>query len=212
MKTKKQNQIKVIQKELKTFESQPFQTNTLDQRGIASIIENNVQQHFECNQQLFEYSEPTSVRSIDDFKLSIGDETYLIDIKTHDRDRDFSMPNLISTERLFKLYQDPNITFGIAILDYAHLDSVLHNKIITKTKFLPIENISWESLSIQNLGHGQIQITNLNNELKTFNGTRKQWMAQFALEMVKYQDKLLMKLNERREKWIKRQGETLLDC
>ena len=210
MKTTKQKQIRSIQKELKSFEHITLQCEALDQRGIASVIEHNVQNHF-ANQELFEYSEPTSVRSIDDFTLSIGDETYLIDIKTHDGDREFSMPNLISTERLFKLYQNPNITFGIAILDYKST-SMNHQKIITKTKFLPIENISWESLSIQNLGHGQIQITNLNKELKTFNGTRNQWMAQFALEMVKYQDKLLTKMNERREKWIKRKGETLLDC
>ena len=187
MKTTKQNQISAIQRELKNFEHITLQCEALDQRGIASVIEHNVQHHF-ANQHIFEYSEPSSVRSIDDFTLSVGESTYLIDIKTHDGDREFSMPNLISTERLFKLYQDP------------------------KTKFLPIENISWESLSIQNLGHGQIQITNLNKELKTFNGTRKQWLAQFALEMVKYQDKLLVKMNERREKWIKRQGETLLDC
>ena len=122
------------------------------------------------------------------------------------------MPNLISTERLYKLYQDPNITFGIAIISYDAPYPNTDCKRISKTTYLPIENISWESLSIQNLGHGQIQITNLNKELKTFNGTRKQWLAQFALEMVKYQDKLLVKMNERREKWIKRQGETLLDC
>tara|TARA_S200002703_G_scaffold90186_1_gene77789 strand:- start:450 stop:1082 length:633 start_codon:yes stop_codon:yes gene_type:complete len=210
VKTTKQNQIKAIQRELKNFERITLQCESLDQRGIASVIEHNVQHHF-ANQQIFEYSEPTSVRSIDDFTLSVGESTYLIDIKTHDGDREFSMPNLISTERLFKLYQDPNVTFGIAILDYKSTN-MNHQKVITKTKFLPIENISWESLSIQNLGHGQIQITNLNKELKTFNGTRKQWLAQFALEMVKYQDKLLMKMNERREKWIKRQGETLLDC
>ena len=210
MKTKKQ-QIQAIQKNLNNFTLQTFQTDALDQRGIASVIEHGVQQHF-INQELFEYSEPKSVRSIDDFTLKCNDQTYLIDIKTHDADREFSMPNLISTERLFKLYKEPNTTFGIAILDYVSDFGDEKYKVISKTKFLPIENISWESLSIQNLGHGQIQITNLNKELKTFNGTRKQWLAQFALEMVKYQDKLLVKMTERREKWIKRQGETLLDC
>jgi len=210
VKTKKQQNQQIRKILSKTFNTD-WDCKGLDQRGVASLIENHVQKEF-ANQELFEYKNPQSVRSIDDFSLSIDDQTHLIDVKTHDKDRDFSMPNLISTERLYKLYQDPNITFGIAIISYDAPYPNTDCKRISKTTYLPIENISWESLSIQNLGHGQIQITNLNKELKTFNGTRKQWLAQFALEMVKYQDKLLVKMNERREKWIKRQGETLLDC
>tara|TARA_Y100000385_G_scaffold279143_1_gene328421 strand:+ start:477 stop:1109 length:633 start_codon:yes stop_codon:yes gene_type:complete len=203
---KQQNQ--AIARILNNLQDQTYECNGLDQRGVASLIENQTQRLYRL-QETFEYSEPESVRSIDDFTLSIDDQTYLIDVKTHDKDRDFSMPNLISTERLYKLYQDPNITFGIAIIDYRQfLNS--SSKQITNTKYVPIENISWESLSIQNLGHGQIQITNLNKNIKPFNGTRKQWMNAFTVEMIKYHDKLEAKLKQRKQNWIERSAKELL--
>ena len=207
MKNKKQ-QNQAIARILNNLQDQTYECNGLDQRGVASLIENQTQRLYRL-QETFEYSEPESVRSIDDFTLSIDDQTYLIDVKTHDKDRDFSMPNLISTERLYKLYQDPNITFGIAIIDYRQfLNS--SSKQITNTKYVPIENISWESLSIQNLGHGQIQITNLNKNMKPFNGTRNQWMNAFAVEMIKYHDKLEAKLKQRKQNWIERSAKELL--
>ena len=207
MKTRKQ-QNQAIARILNNLQDQTYECNGLDQRGVASLIENQTQRLYRL-QETFEYSEPESVRSIDDFTLSIGDQTYLIDVKTHDKDRDFSMPNLISTERLYKLYQDPNITFGIAIVDYRQfLNS--STKQITNTKYIPIENISWESLSIQNLGHGQIQITNLNKNIKLFNGTRQRWMNAFTVEMIKYHDKLEAKLKQRKQNWIERSAKELL--
>lgn len=209
MKNKKQ-QNQAIQKILNKTFNISWDCKGLDQRGVASLIETHIQKEF-ATQELFEYKNPQSVRSIDDFSLSIEGQTHLIDVKTHDKDRDFSMPNLISTERLYKLYQDPNITFGIAIISYYARDGRYPDcKTISETTYLPIENISWESLSIQNLGHGQIQITNLNKEIKTFKGTRKQWMNQFTIEMIKYHDKLEAKLKERKEKWIERSAQELL--
>ena len=209
MKTKKQ-QNQAIARILNNLQDKTYECEGLDQRGVASLIENQTQKLYRL-QETFEYSEPESVRSIDDFQLKIDNHTYFIDVKTHDKDRDFSMPNLISTERLYKLYQDPNVTFGIAIIDYKEASLFANGyKQITNTKYIPIENISWESLSIQNLGHGQIQITNLNKGIKTFNGTRKQWMNQFTLEMIKYHEKLEAKLEERKTKWIQRSAKELL--
>ncbi len=209
MKTKKQ-QNQAIARILNNLQDQTYECEGLDQRGVASLIENQTQRLYRL-QETFEYSEPESVRSIDDFQLKFDNHTYFIDVKTHDKDRDFSMPNLISTERLYKLYQDPNVTFGIAIIDYKEASLFANGyKQITNTKYIPIENISWESLSIQNLGHGQIQITNLNKGIKTFNGTRNQWMNQFTVEMIKYHDKLEAKLKERKTKWIERSAKELL--
>ena len=209
MKTKKQ-QNQAIARILNNLQDKTYECEGLDQRGVASLIENQTQRLYRL-QETFEYSEPESVRSIDDFQLKFDNHTYFIDVKTHDKDRDFSMPNLISTERLYKLYQDPNVTFGIAIIDYKEASLFANGyKQITNTKYIPIENISWESLSIQNLGHGQIQITNLNKGIKTFNGTRKQWMNQFTVEMIKYHDKLEAKLKERKTKWIERSAKELL--
>jgi hypothetical protein len=197
-------QIQAIRRILDSVHGETFYQDGLDQRGMASLIETYTQNKFK-EQELFEYEEPKSVRSIDDFTLKIDgatSHTYLIDVKTHDRDRKFSMPNLISTERLYKLYQDTNVTFGIIIIDY---ESGNHKaKEICDTKFLPIEHISWESLSIQNLGMGQIQITNLNKDIKFFRGTRKEWMAELAIEMTKYHNKLVKKLKKRQNTWLER--------
>ncbi len=214
MKTRNK-EIQAIRRILDTINGEAFYFNgNLDQRGIGSLMELYTQEKFQ-EQELFEYKEPTSVRSIDDFTLKANGHTYLIDVKTHDKDRKFSMPNLISTERLYKLYQDPNVTFCIMILDYETCYQGSYGpegKEISNTRFVPIESISWESLSIQNLGNGQIQITNLNKNLKLFNGSRQTWLSQLGVEMVKYHDKLEMKLKERKNKWIKRSGELLMDA
>ena len=141
MKTKKQ-QNQAIARILNNLQDQTYECEGLDQRGVASLIENQTQKLYRL-QETFEYSEPESVRSIDDFRLKIDNHTYFIDVKTHDKDRDFSMPNLISTERLYKLYQDPNVTFGIAIIDYKEASLFANGyKQITNTKYIPIENIS----------------------------------------------------------------------
>ncbi len=199
-----------INKVLKLIKPEVFNTGDLDQRGIASMIENHIQSRFKSS-KLFEYVEPESVRSIDDFTLKHEDHTYLIDVKTHDDDRSFSMPNLISVERLYRLYEsNPHTSFCLLIVKYQKFSN--NQKYVKDIKFMPIEQISWESLSIQNLGNGQIQITNLNKPIQKFNGSRQQWMAEFTLQTVKFNEKLKHKLEQRTHKWIKRSGETLMNA
>jgi len=200
---------KIIQR-LNRVKGHTFWSKELDQRGIASLIENYIQGEF-ANDEVFEYTSPDSVRSIDDFTLIQDGHTYLMDVKTHDEDRKFSMPNLISVERLYKLYKsNPDTSFCLMIAKYQNYGA--GQKIINNVLFLPIEKISWESLSIQNLGNGQIQITNLNKPIQKFNGNRKQWMAEFASQTVKFNERLKYKLEKRTNKWIERSGITLLEC
>jgi len=199
-----------IKKRLKTYEGHIFESNDLDQRGIASLIENYIQGAF-ANDEVFEYTEPESVRSIDDFTLEKDGHTYLMDVKTHDQDRKFSMPNLISVERLYKLYDsNPDTSFCLIIAKYREYGNC--QKIIDNVIVLPIEKISWESLSVQNLGNGQIQITNLNKPILKFKGTRQQWMAEFTLRTVKFNERLKEKLEQRTKKWAIRSCEKLMEC
>ena len=199
-----------IKQRLTNIKGHVLESKFLDQRGIASLIENYIQGEF-ANDEVFEYTEPESVRSIDDFTLVQDGHTYLMDVKTHDEDRKFSMPNLISVERLYKLYQsNPSTSFCLIIAKYQEYGK--DQKIINDVIVLPIENISWESLSVQNLGNGQIQITNLNKPILKFKGTRKQWMAEFTLQTVKFNERLKNKLEQRTKKWIERSGITLLEC
>ena len=64
------------------------------QRSIADIIENAIIEEYVAKGGI----KPKSVRTIEDVTY----DNKLIDIKTRDVGRDFSMPNLISVNRLMK--------------------------------------------------------------------------------------------------------------
>ena len=74
------------------------------QRSIADIIENHIIEEYVAKGGI----RPKSVRTIED----VAYEDKLIDIKTRDIGRDFSMPNLISVDRLMK-NKDKQIEYKI---------------------------------------------------------------------------------------------------
>lgn len=190
----------------------------LDQRGMADKIESMAQAHFKkiypVGNSIYEYHDPKTVRSIDDFSLfhktrSNAKQIVLMDVKTHDTDRTFSMPNLISAERLFKLYSDKDNYFGLAIIDYEANPNTPDgrfsgNKIITNARAMLIEEISWSCLHIQNLGTGQIQIKNLGNKIIKFNGTRQEWLDEFYQAMIDFTSHTIKKITKRHKQWEER--------
>lgn len=95
----------------------------------------------------------TSVRSPEDFMLG----EILVDVKTRALDRKFSMPNLISVDRARKILKDPEKDVWYWFIDYSvHDDGTW---IIDDSIIVPIWHLDWNALSIQNLGLGQIQIS-----------------------------------------------------
>src|SRR5437660_12922668 len=84
---------------------------------------------------------------------------YVVDVKTHRLSTKFNMPNLISVERLARFYEDDKNYFVILMISY---DIEGLRAIIEQVKFVPIEFLGWDCLTIGALGWGQIQIANSN--------------------------------------------------
>ncbi len=165
-----------------------------DQRGVASKIELIIKNYIIQN---YNGIEPKSVRAIEDIKVN----NQLIDIKTRDIDRKFSMPNLISIERLKKILA--KLKSKEVIIKYLFIDYKIDKNIVTITNIHEnnIEDISWENLQISNLGLGQIQIKNAKNDIIKTNLSIDEWSRTFFIEANKFFNKQINKFIKRREIW-----------
>lgn len=151
------------------------------QRQIADIIEANLADYYvEQGGKL-----PDSVRTIED--VSLGDT--LIDIKTRDVNRKFSMPNLISVARLRK-NKDTKIVYHF--VDYEVNDDEV---VVLNQTIVPIWEIDWSVLKIQNLGKGQLQLCGVKDysRLPRYKGTQEEWFVRLELEMVNFYKKQITK-------------------
>jgi len=128
------------------------------------------------------------------------DNYYLIDVKTHNVETKFNMPNLTSVHRLAQLYYNEDYVekdyFTLLIVQYKIQNLDIN---VLDTHFVPIENLDWSCLTIGALGWGQIQIANSRNikidrELK-----RKQWMLQMCDELEEFYPREIAKIRERSE-------------
>jgi len=102
---------------------------------------------------------------------------YVVDIKTHNLNTNFNMPNLTSVERLARFYSDKNNYFVLLMISYITKEKDL---IFKNCHFVPIEHLNWSCLTLGALGWGQIQIANSNNIDLNISNTRKKWMLQLC--------------------------------
>ena len=84
---------------------------------------------------------------------------YVVDVKTHRTDTRFNMPNLTSVDRLARFYESDSNCFVILFVSYTIQG---RKAIVSEVRFVPIEFLGWECLTIGALGWGQIQIANSN--------------------------------------------------
>ena len=162
----------------------------LQQRGIADKIEDAcneiIQAHFA------NVKSATSRRSIEDISI---DNTY-IDHKTSDAALKFKMPNMISIDRLRKLDRD-------LIYNFVVYDS--DKKQIITTFALNVYELNWDHLAIQNLGKGQLQISNMVEFLKSpkTNLTKEQWLDKLKNEAILFYEKVKKSAEKRQKEWQK---------
>ncbi len=134
-------------------------------------------------------------RSIADFAFTDKDgKYYAVDCKTHNLDTSFNMPNLISVERLSRFYQNENNYFSILIASYRVNEDKL---VFEDCKFIPIELLDWECLTLGALGWGQIQIANSNNIIVNESNTRKEWMLQLCEKLDVFYRNEISKIRKR---------------
>jgi len=135
---------------------------------------------------------------------------YAIDVKTHNKDTLFNMPNLISVRRLANFYQNsPTNYFCILIVTY-HIEGGQLK--FEECVFKPIEYFSWDCLTLGALGWGQIQIANA-NKLQFSNGTksiRKEWMLALCDRLDEFYETEIGKIVERRS-WFSKVREYWLN-
>lgn len=149
----------------------------LAQRGYADLIEAEVAASFQ-RQYPEKFHPPRSKRSVEDFSLrdETGDHWY--DVKSFDVNADFSMPNLISVDRLKKILKDPLQTLSYISVYY----SVDHDKKVVDISNKLMYNVTMidhSALAIQNLGLGILQLKNAKNSIPRFDGGEKEWESKF---------------------------------
>ena len=133
---------------------------------------------------------------------------YVVDVKTHRLSTNFNMPNLTSVERLARFYEDDKNYFVVMMVAYDIEDL---RAIIEAVRFVPIEFLGWDCLTIGALGWGQIQIANSNRLVVNPGYSRKTWMLEFCDIMLDFYPRESLKIDRRlnhfrevREKWMKR--------
>ena len=177
----------------------------LQQRGIADYIEGVVRDVIISRHN---GAPARSKRSIED--VMVGESTY-VDIKTRDIHADFSMPNLISIERLRKLYSIPSNELVFIFVDYALETNDKQSgdnwtfetlAVIKKIEIRAVETISWDNMHIQALGKGQLQLKNAAEPIKLYRHGRLEWMGDLKTEALAFIDKQQAKLCKYRENWV----------
>lgn len=158
---------------------------------------------------IMNYNASFARRAMEDIAFFDVDENYyIIDVKTHNKNTDFNMPNLTSVQRLAKRYKDDKVFFVVLLIEYTTEEEGLRFCNVT---FCPIENLKWSCLTIGALGWGQIQIANANIVNIDREQTRKSWMLELCDVLDVFYPKEISKIQERinyfediREFWKKR--------
>jgi hypothetical protein len=119
---------------------------------------------------------------------------YVVDVKTHRINTAFNMPNLISVERLTRFYEDDANYFTILLVNYEFSPGALQ---FQSVRFIPIEYLSWDCLTVGALGWGQIQIVNANKITLLEGQSRRRWMLDLCDVMLSFYPREISKIGER---------------
>ena len=166
-------------------------------RAAGDAIENVVAASFDkiLGKHCGEYSSNFARRAMADLAFKDREGLYyIVDVKTHRTDTKFNMPNLTSVERLARFYEDDANFFTVLLVSYG-VEGMKAK--VTDVKFVPIEFLAWECLTIGALGWGQIQIANSNVVSVKPGYSRKRWMLEFCEIMLEFYPKEIAKIGER---------------
>lgn len=160
--------------------------------AVQSFLENNLA---DCLPDDFKVESGFERRSMEDIALyDTKGNYYAIDVKTHNINTSFSMPNLISANRLARFYKNDLNYFCILMIGYeTHNDLLVYKKCI----FQPIECFSWNCLTLGALGWGQIQIKDANHIVIEREENRKNWMLALCDVMQQFYGIEINKIQER---------------
>lgn len=191
--------IELIKKSLETLKDTKIDVSNIQQRGIGDKIEDIVCEFItKINTTEMVVESATSRRSMEDIQILNSGCVYKFDTKSHNVNSDFSMPNLVSIDRLRRFYNNDKNFLCYIFVDYkVDLDVAT----IVNIDVRLIEELHWDILAIQNLGKGQLQIKNMNNELKFVDINRSIWMSKLKENAVIYYDNLIDKIKRYKISW-----------
>lgn len=173
-------------------------------RATGDAIQEILAEHFQSligDEICSNYSSDFSRKAMADLAFEDADGCYhVVDVKTHRLDTRFNMPNLTSVERLTRFYEDDRNYFVILMIAYnvSGLSAVIED-----VKFIPIEFLGWDCLTIGALGWGQIQIANSNRVTVNPKYSRKQWMLELCDTLLEFYPKEIAKIDSRIEHFKK---------
>jgi hypothetical protein len=168
-------------------------------RAVGDAMQSILSENFDSILGKFckEYSSDFARRAMADLAFTDTDNLYYrVDVKTHRTDTHFNMPNLTSVERLARFYEDDNNYFVVLMIKYTLNKTKVD---VGRVHFVPIEFLSWDCLTIGNLGWGQIQIANANTVNIAPGYSRRDWMLELCDTMLQFYPKEIEKTNRRIE-------------
>jgi len=166
-------------------------------RAVGDAIEDILGDSFETilGDLCKEYSAAFARRAMADLAFTdIDNFYYIVDVKTHRTDTKFNMPNLTSVRRLARFYEDDTNYFVLLIVSY-HLEAT--QVVVTNVRFVPVEFLGWDCLTIGALGWGQIQIANSNHITVNPQYSRKKWMLEMCEVLFEFYPKEVAKIGDR---------------
>jgi len=183
-------------------------------RAVGDAVQDVLAENFQAilgQDWCAKYSSQFARRAMADLAFEDRDGFYyVVDVKTHRLSTKFNMPNLTSVERLARFYEDDKNYFVVLMIAY---DIAGLRAVVEHVRFVPIEFLGWDCLTIGALGWGQIQIANSNVVTVNPNYSRKTWMLEFCDTMLEFYPKEIGKIEDRigrfrkiREAWEKRPG------
>lgn len=189
----------IVQQKVSQLMGGKFNTRGLKQRGIADLIEDQAKEMIlSLDEQGFITEEATSVRAIEDVQIKDKNQLYKVDVKSHFLDADFSMPNLVSVDRIRRFYEDENNHILYVFIDYStdNETTTIENVIVCF-----IEELDWDILAIQNLGKGQLQIKNMKNGLSFTDIGREAWIETLKVKVKLFYENQLEKISKYIKEW-----------
>ena len=169
----------------------------LEQRGIADVIERIITNCYKNHPVAAKFEKRSSKKSTEDYALLDTKTRHLVDIKSHDVNGTFCMPNLTSIEKLDKLYEQ-DIKLHYVIVKYSFVNGLLTLLYVNHCR---PHNLPWSNLSIANLGLGQLQISNMHKFSIDRTISKKQWLNTYHHKIVDFKYKLLEKTIDAIKKW-----------
>lgn len=185
----------LLKSNLKDFDLQ----DEFEQRSVGDKIENDckeiAKQHFSKN-----FKGPRSKKSLEDFSLYFDQNINWFDVKTHyiQSTEGFSMPNLVSVDKLKRSLQNPNESIIYIFVSYKRENGKV---LIQSVNLKYVWELDWSILSIGNLGKGQLQIKNANKDIVFTNEGKDVWASKLRDNVISFYNKRIEKIKKEITKW-----------